>query len=66
MMKTPLITHIYTADPSAHVFDGMLYIYPSHDLDHDNLSTNEGTQYDMEDYHVFSLEDLQSPFVNHG
>jgi hypothetical protein len=25
-MKEPLITHIYTADPSAHVFEGKLYI----------------------------------------
>lgn len=26
----PLVTHIYTADPSAHVFEGKIYIYPSH------------------------------------
>jgi hypothetical protein len=31
IMKQPLITNLYTADPSAHVFDGRLYIYPSHD-----------------------------------
>ncbi len=29
----PLVTHIYTADPSARVFDGVLYVYPSHDVD---------------------------------
>ena len=28
-----IITHLYTADPSAHVFDGKIYIYPSHDID---------------------------------
>lgn len=29
-ISQPLVTHIYTADPSAHVFEGKLYIYPSH------------------------------------
>ena len=29
----PLVKHIYTADPSAHVFEGKIYIYPSHDID---------------------------------
>ena len=33
--RKPLITHIFTADPSAHVFDDKLYIYPSHDIPHD-------------------------------
>ena len=28
-----IITHLYTADPSAHVFEGKIYIYPSHDID---------------------------------
>ena len=59
-MKEPLITHMFTADPSAHVFEGKLYIYPSHDRDSDAPSTMSGDQYDMEDYHVFSLDDMQS------
>lgn len=66
IMKKPLITHIYTADPSAHVFEGRLYIYPSHDQDHDNPATPDGDQYDMVDYHVFSLETMHSPPVDHG
>ena len=32
-ISRPLVTHIYTADPSAHVFEGKLYVYPSHDID---------------------------------
>ena len=28
----PLVTHIYTADPSAHVFEDKIYIYPSPNL----------------------------------
>lgn len=62
----PLVTHIYTADPSAHVFEGKLYIYPSHDLDKDIPSNDNGDQYVMEDYHVLSFDDLNSPCVDHG
>lgn len=62
----PLVEHIYTADPSAHVFNGKIYIYPSHDLDHDEPSNDNGDQYKMEDYHVLSMEDVNSPVVDHG
>jgi len=54
--RQPLITSAYTADPSAHVFEGKLYIYPSHDLDQDAESNDEGDQYAMQDYHVYSIE----------
>ncbi|NLK03698.1 MAG: family 43 glycosylhydrolase [Clostridiales bacterium] len=62
----PLVTHLYTADPSAHVFEDKIYIYPSHDLEHDGVSDDEGTQYTMEDYHVFSMDDIDAPVVDHG
>lgn len=62
----PLVTHIFTADPSAHVFEDKIYIYPSHDLVHDGVSDDDGTQYTMEDYHVFSMDDIDSPVVDHG
>ena len=62
----PLVTHIYTADPSAHVFEGKLYIYPSHDLDHNEPDNDNGDQYKMEDYHILSMEDLNSPCIDHG
>jgi len=64
--KHPLVDHIYTADPSAHVFEGKLYIYPSHDLDLDIPSNDNGDQYAMEDYHVLSLDDFDSPVIDHG
>lgn len=64
--KQPIATHIYTADPSAHIFDGKLYIYPSHDLDNNTPDSMEGDQYDMEDYHVFSMESINSEAVDHG
>jgi beta-xylosidase len=68
IFKKPLITNLYTADPSAHVFEGKLYIYPSHDLDHKNPPPvdNDGGQYDMTDYHVFSMDNMHTLPVDHG
>ena len=45
--KTPLVTNIFTADPSAHVFDGKIYIYPSHDIPHDGEDNDNGDEYRM-------------------
>lgn len=64
--NVPLVEHIYTADPSAHVFEGKIYIYPSHDLPHDGQSTDDGAQYQMEDYHVLSMDDIGEKCVDHG
>ncbi len=54
----PFIKHMFTADPSAHVFEGKMYVYPSHDRDN-----NKG--FDMTDYHVFSSDDLLN-WTDHG
>ncbi|KAJ3041386.1 hypothetical protein HK097_002284 [Rhizophlyctis rosea] len=62
----PLISHLYTADPSAHVFNGKLYIYPSHDIDAAIEDNDNGDQYAMNDYHVFSIEEMGGPVVDHG
>ncbi|KAJ3525858.1 hypothetical protein NM208_g11457 [Fusarium decemcellulare] len=64
----PLITNIYTADPSAHVFNGRVYIYPSHDRETDIKFNDNGDQYDMADYHVFSTDTLSPPseVTDHG
>ncbi len=64
--RKPLVTHMYTADPSAHVFDGKIYIYPSHDIELDVPDDDDGDQYMMEDYHVLSMDDLDSPCVDNG
>ena len=66
MAREPLIRHIYTADPSAHVFEGRVYLYPSHDLDLEVEENDLGDQYQMTDYHVFSLEKPLGPAVDHG
>lgn len=64
--REPLVRHIYTADPSAHVFDGQIYIYPSHDIESGIAATDEGDHFDMVDYHVLSFRDFDSPVVDHG
>lgn len=64
--REPLVTHIYTADPSAHVYNGKIYIYPSHDLPHDGEDNDNGDEYLMEDYHVLSMDDIGAECVDHG
>ena len=54
-ISQPLVTHIYTADPSAHVFNGKIYIYPSHDIDAGDAFDDLGSHFAMEDYHILSM-----------
>ncbi len=56
----PFITHMYTADPSAHVWeDGRLYVYASHDV-----VPAFGCDM-MDQYHVFSTDDMVN-WTDHG
>ena len=66
MSRQPLVRHIYTADPSAHVFEGKVYVYPSHDLDLEAEENDLGDQYAMTDYHVLSQEHPEGPATDHG
>lgn len=61
----PLIRDLYTADPAAHVFDGRIYLYPSHDVP-GVLDRTDGNHYAMRDYHVFSMDRVGSPVTDHG
>ncbi len=62
----PLVNHIYTADPSAHVFDGRIYIYPSHDIESNTAEDDEGGHFDMKDYHVLSMDKIGGKVTDHG
>jgi len=62
----PLIRHVYTADPSAHVFNGKIYIYPSHDIESGVRQDDEGSHFDMKDYRVFSMDRPGGPVTDHG
>lgn len=56
----PFIRHMYTADPSAHVWkDGRLYVYASHDN-----TPPRGCDL-MDRYHVFSTDDMIR-WTDHG
>jgi Glycosyl hydrolases family 43 len=65
-ISPPLVRQIHTADPSAHVFEGRLYIYPSHDVDGGVPADDLGSHYCMVDYHVFRQDTPQSPAVDCG
>lgn len=65
-ISQPLVTHIYTADPSAHVFEGKIYIYPSHDIDAGIPFNDLGDHFAMEDYHVLRLDSPTSQAVDCG
>jgi hypothetical protein len=65
-LSQPLVTNIYTADPSAHVFNGKIYIYPSHDIDAGIPEKDDGSHFDMRDYHVFSMDDINGKVTDNG
>lgn len=61
--QNPIIRDQFTADPTARVFNDRIYLYPSHDI-----FPPEGQRQDwfsMEDYHVFSSENL-TDWTDHG
>ena len=65
-ISEPLVDHMYTADPSAHVFNETLYIYPSHDYESGIPEDDMGSHFNMKDYHVFSMEEVGGKVTDHG
>jgi len=61
-----LINSMYTADPSAHVFNDKIYIYPSHDIESGVPENDNGDHFNMRDYHVFSMESIDGEVTDHG
>ena len=61
--QNPVIRNQFAADPTARLFNNKVYLYPSHDI-----FPPEGQRQDwfcMEDYHVFSSENL-TDWTDHG
>ncbi len=57
----------YMADPSANVFNGRLYVYPSHDWDSGECFDDDGGHFQMLDYHVLSMDDvMEGDVTDHG
>lgn len=65
-ISQPLITELFTADPSAHVFNGKIYIYPSHDIESGKAQDDEGGHFDMKDYHILSMDSIGGKVTDNG
>ncbi len=65
-LSKPLVTHIYTADPSAHVFNGRIYIYPSHDYEAGVPEDDLGSHFAMRDFHVLSMDSINGKVTDNG
>jgi Glycosyl hydrolases family 43/Carbohydrate binding module (family 6) len=65
LATNPLVTDQFTADPTARVFEGRVYVYPSHDIDEPPGYQGRPKWFVMEDYHVFSSDNL-TDWKDHG
>ena len=64
--QNPIVRNQFSADPTARVFNGKVYVFPSHDI----LTPKDQKQlrkdwFCMADYHVFSSENL-TDWTDHG
>jgi hypothetical protein len=64
-LTQPLVTEIYTADPSAHVFNGKIWIYGSHDIDAGIPQDDLGSHFAMRDYQPISMDSITGPATVH-
>jgi hypothetical protein len=65
LATNPLIMDQFTADPTARVFEGRVYVYPSHDIREPPGYSGRPNWFVMEDYHVFSSDNL-TDWKDHG
>lgn len=65
-ISKPLVSHIFTADPSAHVFNGKIYIYPSHDIESPTAQKEDGGMFDMKDFRILSMTSPTSKVKDNG
>lgn len=54
-LARPLTTEIFLADPAAHVFEGRIYVYGSHDIEAPPADDQPGAGFAMRDYRVLSM-----------
>ena len=64
-LTQPLVREIYTAEPSAHVSNGKLYVNPSHDNDGPTPEDDLGAHFEMRDYRVLSMDRIGGPVTVH-
>jgi hypothetical protein len=65
-LSKPLITSMYTADPAAHIFNGKIYVYGSHDIDAGVPEKDDGSHFAMKDYHVLSMDSVGGKVTDNG
>ena len=65
-ISQPLVSHLFTADPSAHVFNGRIYIYPSHDFEAGVKEDDLGSHFAMRDYHILSMDSIGGKVTDNG
>ena len=65
MHKIPIIRDQFSADPTARVFNGKVYVFPSHDIMAPEEYEPRKDWFCMEDYHVFSSSNL-TDWTDHG
>ncbi len=63
--QNPIIRNQFSADPSARVFNGRVYVFPSHDIPVPPNKNLRADWFCMEDYHVFSSDNLID-WTDHG
>jgi hypothetical protein len=57
-LTQPLLADTFTADPSAHVFGGKIWIYGSHDIDAGIPEDDRGSHFAMRDYRPIELDGI--------
>lgn len=62
--QNPIVRDQFSADPTGRVFNGKVYVFPSHDILAVEGKGRPGW-FCMEDYHVFSSENL-TDWTDHG
>src|SRR5262245_40014186 len=65
LATNPLLMDQFSADPTARVFEGKIYVYPSHDIKAPPEYKGRPNWFVMEDYHVFSSDNL-TDWKDHG
>jgi hypothetical protein len=64
-LSQPLLRDIYIADPSAHVFNGRIYVYGSHDIEGTTPEDDLGSHFEMRDYRVISMDRIGGKVTVH-
>ena len=63
--QNPIVRNQFSADPTARVFNGKLYVFPSHDIAVPPNTNLRKDWFCMADYHVFTSENL-TDWTDHG